>query len=1075
MMEGMQIALFAVLNMPEEELKQHAMAYKSCQLTFRGDNLQAFLIGRQICVTCCMFVVARITSLNIASGDATIFGVSQGLQTFFNTGLLGALITTIVGSLAWRIVASSFSLAFLSNPLIYLIIRLCLILEGSGLCSASWVTARFQKIALGYQPDSVYLEGAPRHTAEPISRRDKDIDRLVLIIKYVYSMALLVFAVTIVMAGIFTKQTGGTATYNIPPIAAFVVFWFLIVWLGQIEAGQGCLVGLQGVDKERYAESHPRSLMCTKLAHNGDNMERFIVGRQLLVVGIVTTLNMMGAAIPSASVLGLPKAVNDIFLGNGVAMILTTLMLGQLTAQVNGGTALLDMINNYFMLFSTYVSLGIEFSGILHSVYLVQIMFSKLTGTPIDSKEPPRNAIQNAFFWSRVLISCAALGYAFAVTLAALFQGKTTMWAGVPGWVSVIILFALMCFVGMMEGMQIALFAVLNMDKEELKKHALAFKSCELTFRGDNLQAFLIGRQICVTCCMFVVARITSLNVASGDATIFGLSQGLQTFFNTGLLGALITTIVGSLAWRIVASSFSLAFLSNPLIYLIIRLCLVLEGSGLCSASWVTARFQKITLGYQPDSVYLEGAPRHSSAPTNSREKNIDITVTVVKYLYSMALLVFSVAVVMSCIFSRQTKLSSTTTPIVPFLLFWFLLLWLGMIEGGQGALVGLQPVAKDLYANSHPVTHKCTVIAHKGDNMERFIVGRQFLVVLIVFITNMSGAALSGANVLNLPSIVSSIFIGSGVAMMLTTIIIGQLTAQVNAANCMLDFINTYFMLFSTYVSLFIEFSGLLHSVYLVQYFFALITGEPVKSKEEPRSAIANIFFWARVLISLALLGFSLAVTLSALFQGKTTIWKGVPSAVGVIVFFALMCFVGMMEGMQIAMFAVVNMPKEELESAAVAKANCQLTFAGQNFQAFLIGRQICVTCCMFVVARITSLNVAPGDATIFGVSQGLQTFFNTGLLGALITTIIGSLAWRIIASSFPLAFMSNPLIYLIIRLCLILESTGICSAAWLLALMHKMVAGFQVDEVYIGSPEEQGKKLAAGEENDAAAEIAA
>lgn len=69
-------------------------------------------------------------------------------------------------------------------------------------------------------------------------------------------------------------------------------------------------------------------------------------------------------------------------------------------------------------------------------------------------------------------MSCAALGYAFAVTLAALFQGKTTMWAGVPGFVSVIILFILMCFVGMMEGMQIALFAVLNMPEEELKHHA---------------------------------------------------------------------------------------------------------------------------------------------------------------------------------------------------------------------------------------------------------------------------------------------------------------------------------------------------------------------------------------------------------------------------------------------------------------------------------------------------------------------------------------------------------------------------------------------------------------------------
>jgi hypothetical protein len=73
------------------------------------------------------------------------------------------------------------------------------------------------------------------------------------------------------------------------------------------------------------------------------------------------------------------------------------------------------------------------------------------------------------------------------------------MWAGVPGFVSVIILFVLMAFVGMMEGMQIALFAVLNMPEEELKKSPLAYKSCELTFRGENLQAFLIGRQICVT------------------------------------------------------------------------------------------------------------------------------------------------------------------------------------------------------------------------------------------------------------------------------------------------------------------------------------------------------------------------------------------------------------------------------------------------------------------------------------------------------------------------------------------------------------------------------------------------
>jgi len=84
MMEGMQIALFAVVNLPEEERSRHPIAHKNCQLTFTGTNLQAFLIGRQICVTMCMFVVARITSVavdtDVEDGSQNIFGVSDGLQ-----------------------------------------------------------------------------------------------------------------------------------------------------------------------------------------------------------------------------------------------------------------------------------------------------------------------------------------------------------------------------------------------------------------------------------------------------------------------------------------------------------------------------------------------------------------------------------------------------------------------------------------------------------------------------------------------------------------------------------------------------------------------------------------------------------------------------------------------------------------------------------------------------------------------------------------------------------------------------------------------------------------------------------
>jgi hypothetical protein len=77
----MQIALFAVVNLLRRELKHHPIAHANCQLTFTGQNLQAFLC--QICVTIhvAKFVVARITSVDvdIDAGEGT-FGVSDGLQ-----------------------------------------------------------------------------------------------------------------------------------------------------------------------------------------------------------------------------------------------------------------------------------------------------------------------------------------------------------------------------------------------------------------------------------------------------------------------------------------------------------------------------------------------------------------------------------------------------------------------------------------------------------------------------------------------------------------------------------------------------------------------------------------------------------------------------------------------------------------------------------------------------------------------------------------------------------------------------------------------------------------------------------
>merc|ERR1719356_885108 len=135
------------------------------------------------------------------------------------------------------------------------------------------------------------------------------------------------------------------------------------------------------------------------------------------------------------------------------------------------------------------------------------------------------------------------------------------------------------------------------------------------------------------------------------------------------------------------------------------------------------------------------------------------------------------------------------------------------------------------------------------------------------------------------------------------------------------------------------------------------------------------------------------------------------------------------------------------------------------------MIGRQLCVVTCFFVVARVTTQNVdMDKDENVLGLPDGVQEFLNLGFQGALITTILGSISWQLVAGAFPVAFLSNPVTYILLRICLLLEATGICNGAWVLAGLHKSIAGFQRDEVYIGTAEERKQR---GMKDDSKREI--
>jgi len=161
----------------------------------------------------------------------------------------------------------------------------------------------------------------------------------------------------------------------------------------------------------------------------------------------------------------------------------------------------------------------------------------------------------------------------------------------------------------------------------------------------------------------------------------------------------------------------------------------------------------------------------------------------IIKYVYSTLLMLFCGTIILGAVFTGQTDLAHEVHPAVAFVVLLIGITWLTMVEGGQGAIVGLGPVDGELFRESHPNTYRCTSTVHKGDNLDRYLLGRQFMVILIVFCIEMSGAPLGGVELWGFPTWVTNIFLTSGLAMILFTCMVGQLNSEINGSHSMLDY----------------------------------------------------------------------------------------------------------------------------------------------------------------------------------------------------------------------------------------------------------------------------------------------
>ena len=133
-------------------------------------------------------------------------------------------------------------------------------------------------------------------------------------------------------------------------------------------------------------------------------------------------------------------------------------------------------------------------------------------------------------------------------------------------------------------------------------------------------------------------------------------------------------------------------------------------------------------------------------------------------------------------------------------------------------ALVATQYWDKESWKDAYPAAYKCHEIVNRPNNMKRFIIGRQFFTVLVVFLIAQCSTFPywpSG----NIDTSVFWVFVKSGLVGVFVVLAFGQLLPELLAAEYPLRFLNMPGSLFIVRCSMFFDQAAVGHAAWLVYY----------------------------------------------------------------------------------------------------------------------------------------------------------------------------------------------------------------------------------------------------------------
>lgn len=428
-----------------------------------------------------------------------------------------------------------------------------------------------------------------------------------------------------------------------------------------------------------------------------------------------------------------------------------------------------------------------------------------------EEEQEVRSRAVCVWYWLRVCVSGGVMCFCIVFTHTAIVDGDTTMWPGVPGGVTIAVLWALVLWLAALEGTQVPLIALSRADPGEVERltagRPAAQRVLQLSGTPRKLERFLLGERFLKTFLIFLIAKLSTVEDHDHvpDAPL-GLPDAFIEVGQTGFTATHFVCILGQLIMQMAATRCMVGWLSLPgPSQIAIYTAQGVESSGILHFCYFLKR------------IIVGQGPTHPA--TASGASSLYRAAFLVQSAVSLCLWLFACASLWYALASGWTNAPfglEGAPALVVFAVAWLVL---SFLDGLQVAATTCVNLAHDT-GQLHGRALRTAELATRGSNLQSFFIGRQLICILLRFLlagllSVDSEARERGDLIFGIPAFVQETFLESGFLGALL-IVVGPLTFRLIAASYPVKFIAAPgAALAGLYASFCVEATGVVHAAW--------------------------------------------------------------------------------------------------------------------------------------------------------------------------------------------------------------------------------------------------------------------